>query len=83
VFFSGCEDFVNGLVTRLLSNQVAEHVRAGRLQLVLSSEEPPPIPIHIIPLDGRLSVPKVRAFMDFVVPRLRAQFAQLAVSART
>ena len=70
-------------VTRLLSNQVAEHVRDGRLQLVLSSEEPPPIPVHIITPDGRLSVPKVRAFMDFAVPRLRAQFARLALSART
>ena len=26
---------------------------------------------------GRLTVPKVRAFMDFAVPRLRSHFARL------
>jgi LysR substrate binding domain len=31
--------------------------------------------------EGRLSVPKVRAFVDFAVPRLRAQFARLAADA--
>lgn len=29
---------------------------------------------------GRLSVPKVRAFTDFAVPRLKQQFARLKAS---
>jgi DNA-binding transcriptional LysR family regulator len=65
-------------VTRLHSYQVAEHVRDGRLQIILRSHEHPPVPVHLIMPEGRLSMPKVRAFVDFAVPRLRAQFARLA-----
>jgi DNA-binding transcriptional LysR family regulator len=68
-------------VTRLFSYQVAEHVREGRLQIVLRSDEHAPLPVNVVTPEGRLSVPKVRAFVDFVVPRLRAQFARLAADA--
>jgi DNA-binding transcriptional LysR family regulator len=68
-------------VTRPLSYQVAEHVRDGRLQILLRSDEHAPLPVHIVLPEGRLSVPKVRAFVDFGVPRLRAQFARLAADA--
>ena len=72
---------VEGGVTRPLSYQVAEHVRDGRLQVVLRSDEYAPLPVHIVTPEGRLSVPKVRAFVDFAVPRLRAQFARLTADA--
>jgi DNA-binding transcriptional LysR family regulator len=65
-------------VTRVLSYQVAEHVREGKLEIVLTSDEHPPLPVHVISPHGRLSVPKVRAFVDFAVPRLRSHFASLA-----
>jgi DNA-binding transcriptional LysR family regulator len=68
-------------VTRVFSFQVADAVRDGRLQVLLSGDEYPPMPIHLIMPDGRLSVPKVRAFVDFVVPRLRSQLARLALDA--
>jgi len=68
-------------LTRVFSYQVAEEVRDGRLQIVLSSEEHAPLPVHVVSPEGRLSVPKVRAFVDFVVPRLRAQYAKLALAA--
>jgi DNA-binding transcriptional LysR family regulator len=68
-------------VTRPLSYQVAEHVRDGRLQVLLRSDEYAPLPVHIVAPEGRLSVPKVRAFVDFAVPRLRAQFARLTADA--
>jgi DNA-binding transcriptional LysR family regulator len=68
-------------VTRLMSYQVAEYVRDGRLRVVLQSHEHPPLPVHVITPEGRLAVPKVRAFVDFVVPRLRVQFAKLAADA--
>jgi hypothetical protein len=32
---------------------------------------------------GRLSIPKVRAFVDFALPRLRTQFACLSRDAET
>jgi DNA-binding transcriptional LysR family regulator len=65
-------------VARLLSHQVAEHVRSGRLRLILEAHELAPLPVHLLMPDGRLSVPRVRAFVDFAVPRLRACFAQLS-----
>jgi DNA-binding transcriptional LysR family regulator len=65
-------------VTRLFSYHIAEEVRAGDLQLVLTDDEHPPYPVHLVCPQGRLSVPKVRAFVDFAVPRLRARFARLS-----
>ena len=68
-------------ITRLFSYQVAEHVRKGELEIVLAGDEHPPLPVHVILPHGRLSVPKVRAFIDFAVPRLRRDFARLAKDA--
>jgi len=62
-------------VTRLLSYQVAAHVAAGRLQRVLAAFEPPPLPIHVMHLEGRQASAKVRGFVDLLVDRLRAEAA--------
>ena len=59
-------------LSRLLSYQVAHHVREGRLQTVLTDFEPPPLPIHIVHQEGRLVSAKLRAFVDFMAERLRA-----------
>jgi DNA-binding transcriptional LysR family regulator len=64
--------------TMVFSYQVAEHVRAGRLRIVLAAAEPPPRPVHLVMPEGRLAVPKVRAFVDFAVPLLKERFAELA-----
>lgn len=70
---------VNGRgITRLFSYHIAEELRTGDLELVLNDNEHPPYPVHLIAQQGRLSVPKVRAFVDFAVPRLRARFARLS-----
>jgi DNA-binding transcriptional LysR family regulator len=66
-------------VTRLFSYQVAEYVRDDRLRIVLRSHEYAPVPVHLIMPEGRLSAPKIRAFVDLTVPRLRTQFARLAL----
>jgi DNA-binding transcriptional LysR family regulator len=65
-------------VTRLFSYHVADELKAEALQVVLPEHEHPPYPVHLIAPQGRLSVPKVRAFVDFAMPRLRARFAGLA-----
>jgi DNA-binding transcriptional LysR family regulator len=65
-------------VARFFSYQVADHVRRGELEIVLTDHEHPPLPVQMIAPQGRLSVPKVRCFMDFAVPRLRNHFARLA-----
>jgi DNA-binding transcriptional LysR family regulator len=59
-----------GLI-RAMSYQVAEHVRAKRLTVVLQEFEPPPRPVHLI-YDRQDRLPlKMRAFIDFAVPLLR------------
>jgi len=69
---------VSGLgVTRLFSYQVAEQVQQGELEIALANCEDPPTPVHVVSPPGRQSLPKVRAFLDFAVPRLRSAFAQL------
>lgn len=69
-------------LTRLYSYHVAEAVRGGALQVVLSDAEPPPLPVHLVARPGRVATPKVRAFLDFAVPRLRAAFSDLAAEGR-
>lgn len=64
-------------LTRAVSYQVVEHVRAGRLQVVLEDFEQDERPVHLVyARQGRLPL-KLRAFIDFAVPRLREQL-QLA-----
>ncbi|WP_109125044.1 LysR family transcriptional regulator [Dyella sp. C11] len=70
-------------VARLLSYHVAPEIKAGKLQVVLADAEPTPLPVNIIAPQGRLSVPKVRAFVDFALPRLRTRFACLSKDAET
>jgi hypothetical protein len=37
-----------------------------------------PLPVHLLAPQGRFSVPKVRAFVDYAVPRLKLYFEQLS-----
>lgn len=64
-------------VTRLFSYHIADEIREGRLQIVLGKDEHPPLPAHLLAPQGRFSVPKVRAFVDFAVPRLKRYFTRL------
>ena len=59
-------------ITRLLSYQVAEHLRAGELQVVLEAYETPALPIHVVHREGRRATQKVRGFIDLAVDALRA-----------
>jgi DNA-binding transcriptional LysR family regulator len=62
-------------VTRLLSYQVAPHLASGALKIVLKEHEPPARPIHIVHREGRYASAKVRAFVDLMAARLRADRA--------
>jgi DNA-binding transcriptional LysR family regulator len=68
-------------VTRLYTHHVAERVQDGSLKIVLRDAEPSALPVHLIMPQGRMSVPKVRSFVDFAAPRLRAEFARLSAQA--
>jgi DNA-binding transcriptional LysR family regulator len=62
-------------LTRLLSYQVADQLRDGSLQTVLSDFEPPPLPVHVLHREGRQASQKVRAFLDLAIERLRSDEA--------
>ena len=66
-------------VIRAVSYQVAHYVRDDLLQLLLEAYEPTPRPVHLI-YDKQNRLPlKLRAFVDFVVPRLRDRLAAIAL----
>ena len=62
-------------ISSLLSYQIAPYLKDGRLQVILGEFELPPLPIHVVHQHGRLVSAKVRAFVDFMVDRLRADSA--------
>jgi DNA-binding transcriptional LysR family regulator len=70
-------------LARLYSYHVAEQVRDRQLEIVLADAEHPPLPVHLLTPHGRMSVPKVRAFVDFAAPRLRSAFARIAAEANS
>jgi DNA-binding transcriptional LysR family regulator len=55
----------------VLSYQIADEVRDGKLRIVLDEFEQPPLPIHVIHREGRHAMYKVRAFIDLAVDTLR------------
>jgi len=66
-------------IVRSMSYQVADLVRSGRMTIVLEPFEPPPPPVHLV-YDKQNRLPlKLRAFVDFVAPRLRERLAQAAL----
>ncbi len=68
-------------ITRVLSYQIERELGAGQLKLLLQDFEPPPPQVHLIYPEARLSVAKARAFVDLVVPRLRARLSRIAAVA--
>jgi DNA-binding transcriptional LysR family regulator len=62
-------------ITRVLSYQVVGEIDDGRLVTLLEACEPPPSPIHIIHRAGPRVPAKLRAFIDLMAARLRADTA--------
>jgi DNA-binding transcriptional LysR family regulator len=58
-------------ITRVMSYQAAKAVAAGKLVVVLSQHEPPPLPVHLVLPSARSRSTKQKAFMSFSVPLLR------------
>ena len=59
----------------LLSYQVADQLRDGKLKTVLSEFEPAALPVHLVHREGRHASQKARAFLDLAIDRLRANSA--------
>lgn len=64
-------------LTKVLSYQVADDVAQRRLRIVLSDYELPPVPVHVVRVEGREASARVRAFADFAAPQLKAALAAL------
>lgn len=60
-------------ITRVFSYHVASAVRAGTLTILLRAFEPAPLPVNLVHTEGRLLPLKLRAFLDFAAPRLKAR----------
>ena len=60
-------------LTRVLSYQIEHAIETGALATILKRFEPAPAPINLVyPSQRRLPI-KLRAFLDFAAPRLRAR----------
>jgi DNA-binding transcriptional LysR family regulator len=65
-------------ITRVLSYQVHEAVAEGKLRIILRAFEPEPLPVHLVHAGQKLLPLKLRAFLDFAAPRLKASLQQLS-----
>ncbi|MFS2128051.1 LysR family transcriptional regulator [Pseudomonas sp. Pseusp97] len=59
-------------LTRCMSHEAHAELSSGRLQVVLQDYAAPGLPVQLIYREGRRAAARVRTFLDFVVPRLRA-----------
>lgn len=65
-------------IARLTSYQAAEAIREGRLVSLLRGHSPEPLPVHLVHTGPPLVPLKMRAFLDFAGPRLKAGLADIA-----
>jgi DNA-binding transcriptional LysR family regulator len=63
-------------LTRILSYQITAPLMERKLALVLEPFEPAPVPVSLVYGGHGLLPLKLRAFMDFAIPRLKAVFAK-------
>ena len=66
-------------ITRVLSYQVAHEIRTDQLVLALKDFEPAPWPVSLVYTGQRLLPSKVRVFLDYAVPRLKAAISAGAI----
>jgi DNA-binding transcriptional LysR family regulator len=65
-------------IARLTSYQAAAAIREGRLVRLLPAHNPEPLPVHLVHTGPPLVPLKMRAFLDFAGPRLKAILADIA-----
>jgi DNA-binding transcriptional LysR family regulator len=66
-------------LTCTLSYQIAAAVQAGQLVVVLRKFEPAPLPVSLIYVRESRITAKLRAFIDYAAPRLRARLSDAAI----
>jgi DNA-binding transcriptional LysR family regulator len=65
-------------VARVLHYQAEAALRSGALELLLAEFEPEPAPVSLVRMADASPALKIRAFMEFAAPRLRARLAELS-----
>jgi DNA-binding transcriptional LysR family regulator len=63
-------------LTRVMSYKMDAAKRAGTLAVALEKFEPEPLPVHIIYAQRKPVPLKLRAFLNWVTPRLKARLAE-------
>lgn len=75
---SACDAARAGIgITMAFSYHVAESIKSGELTPLLQDFQPSPIPISFVYSPNRFMPVKLRAFLDFVLPRLKARLGDL------
>jgi len=75
---SACDAARAGIgITVAFSYHVAQSIEAGELTPLLRDFQPPPLPVSFVYSPNRFMPVKLRAFLDFAVPRLRARLGDL------
>ncbi|MDA9499196.1 LysR family transcriptional regulator [Bradyrhizobium sp. CCBAU 11357] len=64
-------------IAAIASYQVTESVRSGELALLLQDFDSPSIPVSFVYPPNRFMPAKLRAFLDFALPRLKARIGDL------
>jgi DNA-binding transcriptional LysR family regulator len=65
---------------RVLHYQCIDALQAGELRVVLATHEPVPFPVHLVHAARGTLPTKMRAFLDYAAPRLRARLAEIEVT---
>lgn len=69
-------------LTRVMSYKMESAMRAGELEIILEEFEPAPWPVNMLYNSRRLLPLKLRTFIDWTAPRLKARLGQQVASAR-
>ena len=69
-------------IAAVFSYQLANSIRSGELALLLRDFEPPPLPVSLVYPPNRFMPAKLRAFLDFAQPRLKARIGDLPKGCR-
>ena len=62
-------------LARVMSYKMGAAKRAGTLEVVLDDFEPQPLPAHIVYAQRKLVPLKLRVFLDWTIPRLKARLS--------
>jgi DNA-binding transcriptional LysR family regulator len=78
---SACDAARAGIgIAEAFSYYVADSIKSGELVPLLQDFQPPPWPLSFVYSPNRFMPVKLRAFLDFALPRLRARLGDLPKS---